>query len=572
MRPNLTASLCALLAAVVQLPGAFAETSDRVSDRSVLNLDLAESNIEEESGEYIINIDDCRDQIAENPDVTLRWVLEDDPESGDVYGLKLEEPGSSCSTATPEAEASETDCRVLVSSDSLGGKTVEETIALRDILRVSSADDCSAGIENGDYVLSFIFSNPDYDSEDNTTNRYEYDEIIFRLDTTRPGAPSNIDATAGESTIRVTWDGDDDIEYRVYYSTSPIAAGALPETLTDVNVSGAVYGSAATVTDGVSLGNTYYVGVAQVDSVGNESELSEILEVTTTEAYDFFEEYRRSGGVEEGGYCMSTRASSGLGTLGLVALGLVLSRRRRARLALAAVVVLGAAVALPADALAQSREYASPITSALELRFSGVQPAIDDEFDGDGPYERVFGDRSLVAGEVEYDRQFWRGFGSLGVGFHGGRMSRQAKALNEDGERSPDRTRFTIYPVRTSLVYRFDVLQERWNVPVVIAAKAGLDYYFWRVSTAGEVAREETADGDELRGAGGTAGWHASIGLHLLLDWFAPAMARSFDTNVGVNNSYVFAEFLTTSVDDFGGARSWDLSANSAVFGLAFEF
>jgi hypothetical protein len=372
----------------------------------------------------------------------------------------------------------------------------------------------------------------------------------------------------------VTWDGDDNTEYSIYYSTLPLTAGTQPETLTDVNVHREQYGSSVTLTDGISLGNTYYVAVAEVDSNGNESELSEVVEVVTAEAYDFFEEYRRSGGVEEGGYCATTHRGAGFSTLGLVMLGLAASRRRRARGARdAAGIVAIAVLAAPFAAQAQSgNDYSTPITSALELRFGGVQPAIDDEFDGTGPYERIFGDRNLLLAEVEYDRQFWRGFGSFAVGVHGGHMSREAKALNEDGERSPDRTRLTIWPVRASAVYRFDVLQERWNVPLVIAAKAGLDYYLWRVSTAGEVARETNADGDELKGSGGTAGWHASVALHLCLDWFAPGMARSFDTNVGVNNSYIFAEYMASSVNDFGGAKSWDLSASSAVFGLAFEF
>lgn len=225
---------------------------------------------------------------------------------------------------------------------------------------------------------------------------------------------------------------------------------------------------------------------------------------------------------------------------------------------------------LPTAAHAQQDGFASPITSTFELKLGRYVPAIDDEFDGGGPFEEVFG-RPGLSLEGEYSRQFYRGIGSAAVGFNLGYMAASAGALTEDGERAADRTRFTMVPVRLGLVYRFDLLQERFGVPLVPTAKAGLDYYLWWVGD-GDGTATVIADGDVQRGRGGTSGVHAALGLNLWLNWFAPGMARTFDVNTGVNNTYLFAELLMARVNDFGSSSSWDLSDTALMFGIAFEF
>lgn len=239
--------------------------------------------------------------------------------------------------------------------------------------------------------------------------------------------------------------------------------------------------------------------------------------------------------------------------------------------AVVAAMVATAFLMVPAgEAQAQQDRFSSPITSAFELKLGRYVPGIDNEFNSPGPFESMFGQPGLYV-EAEYNRQFYRGVGSLAVGINVGYMGASAGSLTEDGERAADRTRFTMLPLRTGLVYRFDVLQNNWRVPLVPTAKIGLDYYLWWVGDGSGVATS-TDDGESFRGRGGTAGFHGSLGLHLWLNWFAPGMARTFDVNSGVNNSYLFVEYLVTRVDDFGGSRSWDLSDNALLFGIAFEF
>jgi hypothetical protein len=64
-------------------------------------------------------------------------------------------------------------------------------------------------------------------------------------------------------------------------------------------------------------------------------------------------------------------------------------------------------------------------------------------------------------------------------------------------------------------------------------------------------------------------GWQLAAGLMLRLDFLEPRAQRAWDLEMGVNHSYLFAEFMSV--------RDWDrpqlrLGSNTWVFGLAFEF
>lgn len=222
----------------------------------------------------------------------------------------------------------------------------------------------------------------------------------------------------------------------------------------------------------------------------------------------------------------------------------------------------------------RGRVHATDINAAFEFKMGPWSPSIDSGEDlGDpGPWEEIFGQRTRLLYELEYDQQFYRGIGSLGVGLNLGYSGIKAGSLTEDGERGADSTRFTVVPIRVAAVYRFDWLSEELNIPLVPTLKLGLDYYLWWVGGGDGAAVAETDSGSLLTGRGGTAGVHAAFGLYLLLDWFAPQMAQNFDVNTGVNHSYLFAEYMLTKVNDFGSSSSWDLSHRGFTFGIAFEF
>jgi hypothetical protein len=95
---------------------------------------------------------------------------------------------------------------------------------------------------------------------------------------------------------------------------------------------------------------------------------------------------------------------------------------------------------------------------------------------------------------------------------------------------------------------------------VVPFAGGGYNHIFFRQSLEGK----ETVKGDRF-------GYHARMGLQLLLDWLDSGAADTFDLDWGVKNSYLVFEAQYRRVDDFG-SESIDLGGWSYMGGLLFEF
>ena len=56
-----------------------------------------------------------------------------------------------------------------------------------------------------------------------------------------------------------------------------------------------------------------------------------------------------------------------------------------------------------------------------------------------------------------------------------------------------------------------------------------------------------------------------------MLDVLEPRLARDFDSDVGVNHSYLFAEYTHAEVNNFGGG-GFNLSTRHWMFGLALDY
>lgn len=210
--------------------------------------------------------------------------------------------------------------------------------------------------------------------------------------------------------------------------------------------------------------------------------------------------------------------------------------------------------------------FASPIDMMLEVKGGPYTPT-----ELGSTYTQFFGDESAIMLEIEFDYQFYRGWlGSLGVGAHLGYASIEGSAIDEStGEASVDSTDLNWLPLRLSVVGRLDVFHNLWNVPITLYAKAGLDYYVWWINDGSG----DTASSGSGTGSGGTFGWHVALGGAFVLDWLSPRMASGFDAEWGVNNSYIFAEFLLATIDNFGSSSAFNLT-DSGTFqiGLAIEF
>jgi hypothetical protein len=231
------------------------------------------------------------------------------------------------------------------------------------------------------------------------------------------------------------------------------------------------------------------------------------------------------------------------------------------RLVPAAVAAL--ALAVPAaPALAES-----PVQGSLELRVGPYRPDIDGDpaLTTPGPYETVFGSKRPIKIDLVLSKALWRGFGTFEAGVGLGYFRASGRGVFASGGAvSADKTTFSIVPTSLALTWRFDLLQDRWNVPLVPFARASLERYNWWVTDgAGSTVK-----------SGATNGYAYGGGLALALDFFDPLLGRELDSETGVNHAMAVVELKKTVVDDFGSGTSWDLSDTKATvsFGLLFVF
>ncbi len=215
----------------------------------------------------------------------------------------------------------------------------------------------------------------------------------------------------------------------------------------------------------------------------------------------------------------------------------------------------------------------SPIRWMWDLRGGLFLPEIDSEFGGAAtPYADIFGNDQKMAWRTELSWQFYRGIGSLGVGTDLGLFYRSGKALLEDGTKSGDGTSFVLIPMGLKLVYRFDWLQTTYHFPLTPYGKAGLVYNFWWITDGdGSVATWGTGDGGG-KARGGTYGWEVALGLSLLLDFFDSDSAANLERESGINNSYIFVEWMYNKSDNFGEDGALRVGGAAWMFGLGVEF
>ena len=234
-------------------------------------------------------------------------------------------------------------------------------------------------------------------------------------------------------------------------------------------------------------------------------------------------------------------------------------------------------LALPGIARAQvitseTARHGSPQHFALEFRFSPYKPDIDSEFGRPDrhPYQDFFGSGRHLLSQIEFDYQFLRHVGSLGVGASVGYFKQSGHNLLADGSAavSADDSTLRLLPFSVSLVYRFDLAYERLNIPLVPYGKLGFDYILWTINNGnGEVPSSQGG-----RGQGGTLGWHATAGVSLALDFFDQHAANQFDEDLGVNHTHLFFEYGHIAVNGLGQANRLHVGDDTWTAGLLFEF
>jgi hypothetical protein len=559
------------------------------------------------------NLAQCQASVNGNLKFRVGFLLESFPLTDDPqYSVKIE-VNNNCQSDSLEVGSAEPDCVLLSStpksipatsgSDGTGSTRYFDDIEVpfaQVFPEITSASECEdTNIESAILVIG----------ESKTVDEATGNTVTSTLDkaheisvlTQRPAiSPPSVSITAGESILSLTFTPDPDAEnYNVYFSDTAVSAGTTPESLIDNGgqVLGSVGSSGQTVdiaSLGLESGQSYHISLAALDIAGNESLLGDSTSFIAVLAQGYPEQYVGAGGQEEGGFIFGCHVSATHGpfSLGgavfflillLVFFGLKRRSRKRDRKHRSTTTTLvgGIAVLLfPMANTADAQDLDQLETSGVfEIKVGGYLPNIDGEFEGKGvngaadptPYGSVFSGEDLTLFELEIDKQIYRGVGTFGFGFSAGFMEAEGNEVLDNGQNSIDSATFNIIIARLSAIYRFDVLAVEYDIPFVPVAKLGLDYYFWR-------AKNSKGDVEELRAEnytsqGDTLGWHFSLGMNLLLDWFDESSADTLFVDYGLANTYLFAEWVYSDVNDFGSDKSHDLSDPSGyLVGLAFEY
>jgi hypothetical protein len=215
----------------------------------------------------------------------------------------------------------------------------------------------------------------------------------------------------------------------------------------------------------------------------------------------------------------------------------------------------------------------SPQNVAMELRIGRYVPSVDSEFSGPGPgpYEYMFGTDTRFSFGLEFDYQALRipYLGTLGPGIGVAYTKSSAAAFQTDSGdtiRGAEKTSLTIYPMYVVAVLRLDYLARETPVPLVPYGKLGLGFAMWNVN-----AGDHTAEVNGEKGSGISYGPQFALGGMFLLDAIDRGAANELDSNTGVNNSYLFAEWYVSHLDGFGSGNQMNVGTNTWVLGLAME-
>lgn len=230
----------------------------------------------------------------------------------------------------------------------------------------------------------------------------------------------------------------------------------------------------------------------------------------------------------------------------------------------------------------------SPQRFAVELKFGPYLPDIDNRWEGEGlgPYATIYGrtdefgnatqpPRKRLFSVVGFEWQFIHLGGPFSLGFTIGYFGDSANALiaggvaeGENARAEADKTRFNIVPLTLLLGYRFELLADRFRVPLVPYARGGVGYGFWWEKKGGELSTNDAG----VKSRGGSIGWQVNLGLMLRLDFIERAAAVDLDRLTGINHTYIFGEWQFSHLDGFGSDKFMPVGDDTFTVGLAFEF
>ena len=151
----------------------------------------------------------------------------------------------------------------------------------------------------------------------------------------------------------------------------------------------------------------------------------------------------------------------------------------------------------------------------------------------------------------------------MGPGIGWGYTHFSSLAKLQDGDDSGQDTNLAIMPMYGVAVLRIDTLARETVIPLVAYGKAGIGYgLYWSSDVLGTHLE------------GHTWGTQFALGGMLLLDEFDEHAAVEMDNEWGINNSYIFGEWMMANLNGFGSSNNgsvMNIGTNTWVIGLGLE-
>lgn len=224
----------------------------------------------------------------------------------------------------------------------------------------------------------------------------------------------------------------------------------------------------------------------------------------------------------------------------------------------------------------------------FELRLGSYQPAVGDQTIGSSGknesdyYQLFFKDDRPLMFAVEFDRYLGYAAGHLGFFLQIGLWKASGKSrtcadatgadvactsetIFTDSRPGNDKTQIQIIPLAVGFIYRFDLAQRLWGVPLVPYGKLGFTTSYWRSTGGGTLS--SFANGSQ--GSGWTTGMKAAGGLAVNFGFLTPPDSLEHTLFV---DSYFFVELDHTWADGFGDQTKFDMSDTQLQFGVSFDF
>jgi hypothetical protein len=185
----------------------------------------------------------------------------------------------------------------------------------------------------------------------------------------------------------------------------------------------------------------------------------------------------------------------------------------------------------------------SPMWWAMELKagpyIPGDTSSLKDTFGNDRGW--------LLSVEVDVTVLHIPKVGQLNLGLGFGWSNYEAKARDENGNKTSEETKLTLYPLSALAVLRVDALARETVIPLTFAGKIGSDFVRWKSTTG----KRTDADGINV-------GLRWAVQAAFELDFFERQSARRMDEEWGVNHTFLLFEYFQ-SVTEGTGDRTWQL-------------